>query len=100
MEKLEYHDAGAVKGNPPIVNGVRSHNVGNSDYSLHKIQPWDIWIEYRLNPFDADIVKRILRKKKEAGLTDKQARKLDYQKIIHICQERIRQIDEGVDYDF
>lgn len=100
MKNLEYHDVGTVKGNPPIVNGVRSHNVGNSDYSLHKIQPWDIWLEYKLNPFDADIVKRILRKKKEVGLTDKQARKLDYQKIIHICQERIRQIDEGVDYDF
>ena len=101
MEKEpEYHDVGEVKGNLPIVKGVRSHNVGNSDYSLHKIQPWDIWIEYRLNPFDADIVKRILRKKKEIGLTEKEARKLDYQKIIHICQERIRQIDEGVDYDF
>ena len=100
MKNLEYHDVGAVKGNSPIVNGVRSHNVGNSDYSLHKIQPWDIWIEYKLNPFDADIVKRILRKKKEVFMTEKEARKLDYQKIIHICQERIRQIDEGVDYDF
>ena len=42
---------------------VRSYNVGNSDYSQHTIQPWDIWIEYKLNPFDADIVKRVLRNK-------------------------------------
>jgi hypothetical protein len=76
---------------------VRNHNVGNSDYSKHKIQPWDIWIEYRLNPFDADIVKRILRKKAEGGMNEQEARKLDYQKIIHICQERIRQIEEGID---
>lgn len=78
-------------------NSVRSHNVGKSDYSKHKIQPWDIWIEYKLNPFDADIVKRILRKKAESGMNEREARKLDYQKIIHICQERIRQIDEGIE---
>ena len=78
-------------------SSVREHNVGNSDYSKHKIQPWDIWIEYRLNPFDADIVKRILRKKAEGGMNEQEAMKLDYQKIIHICQERIRQIEEGIE---
>lgn len=72
-------------------NDTRSYNVGESDYSKHKIQPWDIWIEYKLNPFDADIIKRVLRHKK----TD--TRKMDYEKIIHICQERIRQIDSGSD---
>lgn len=76
---------------------VRSHNVGKSDYSKHKIQPWDIWIEYKLNPFDADIVKRILRKKAEPGMTEKESRRMDYEKIIHICEERIRQIDEGIE---
>lgn len=70
---------------------VRSFNVGESDYSKHRIQPWDIWIEYKLNPFDADIIKRVLRHKK----TD--SRKMDYEKIIHICQERIRQIDNNED---
>lgn len=74
------------------IDDVRSHNVGASDYSKHKIQPWDIWMEYHLNPWDADIVKRILRTKS----TD--SRKLDYEKIIHICQERIRQIDEGYEF--
>ena len=78
-------------------SSVRNHNVGNSDYSKHKIQPWDIWIEYKLNPFDADIVKRILRQKDENGMTKQQARRLDYEKIIHICQERIRQIDKGIE---
>lgn len=67
---------------------VRSYNVGASDYAKHKIQPWDIWREYNLNPWDADIVKRVLRTKETDG------RRLDYEKIIHICKERIRQIDE------
>ena len=66
---------------------VRDHNVGESDYSVHLIQPWSIWIDYALNPWDADIVKRVLRTKQGED------RKQDYQKIIHICEERIRQID-------
>ena len=69
------------------VSDVRSHNVGASNYSKYKIQVWDIWKEYNLNPWDADIVKRVLRTKATDG------RRLDYEKIIHICQERIRQID-------
>ena len=75
---------------------VRDHNVGNSDYSKHKIQPWEIWIQYKLNPFDADILKRTLRTKVENGLSKEEARELDYKKIVHISQERIRQIDEGI----
>ena len=70
-----------------IPNEVRSHNIGASNYSQRIIQPWSIWLDYNLNAFDADIVKRILRTKE----TD--TRKMDYEKIIHICQERIRQID-------
>lgn len=72
----------------PNSEDVRTYNVGNSDYAKHKIQVWDIWKEYNLNPFDADIVKRVLRNK--AG----ESRKMDYEKIIHVCKERIRQLDE------
>jgi len=66
---------------------VRSHNVGESDYSQHIIQPWSVIQEYRLNYWDADVVKRILRHKQG------DPRRLDYEKIIHICEERIRQIE-------
>ena len=66
---------------------VRSYNRGSSDYSRRIIQPWTIWQEYNLNPWDADIVKRILRTKQG------DSRRLDYEKVIHICEERIRQID-------
>lgn len=65
---------------------VRDRNVGTSDYAKHKIQPWDIWLEYNLNPWDADIIKRVLREKPGQ-------RRLDYQKIMHVCEERIRQLD-------
>lgn len=67
-------------------NQVRKYNIGSSDYAKRKIQPWDIWLEYELNPWDADIVKRVLRNKQGQPRTE------EYQKIIHICEERIRQI--------
>ena len=69
-------------------DGVRSFNVGNSDYSKHLIQPWTIWQEYNLNAWDADIVKRVLRTKQG------ESRESDYEKIIHDCQERLRQLKE------
>lgn len=65
----------------------REYNVGSSNYSEHTIQPWSIWIDWNLNPWDADIVKRVLRTKADTS------RKEDYLKIIHICEERIRQLD-------
>ncbi len=71
-------------------NGVRTFNIGTSDYCSHIIQPWSIWIDWNLNPWDADIIKRVLRNK--LG----ESRKQDYEKIIHICQERIRQIETHI----
>lgn len=70
-----------------LAEECRAYNVGTSDYSQHKIQPWQIWYDYKLNPWDADIIKRVLRTKEGTP------RKEDYEKIIHICLERIRQIN-------
>lgn len=76
-----------------IPNEVREGNVGKSNYSKQFIQPWSIWIDYNLNPWDADLVKRILRTKEEAGMTLRESRLMDYTKMIHICKERIRQLE-------
>lgn len=76
-----------------IPNDVRKGNIGKSDYSKHLIQPWSIWIDYDLNPWDADIVKRVLRTKEESGMSERDARIMDYEKIKHICDERIRQLE-------
>lgn len=68
-------------------NSVRNSNIGASNYAQHIIQPWSIIQDWDLNYWDGDIIKRVLRTKN----TD--SRKMDYQKIIHICEERIRQIE-------
>lgn len=77
----------------------REYNIGSSNYADHIIQPWSIWIDWNLNPWDADIIKRVLRTKLNSS------RKEDYCKIIHICEERIRQIEteirtQAADIDF
>ena len=79
---------------------IRNYNIGASNYSSMPkgYQPWDLWKIFHMNPFDADILKRLLRTKTEPGMTPQESRKLDYQKIIHICQERINQIDEGYEF--
>ena len=79
---------------------TRNYNIGNSNYSSMPkgYQPWDLWKIFHMNPFDADILKRLLRTKAESGMTVAESRKLDYQKIIHVCQERINQIDEGYEF--
>jgi Mg2+ and Co2+ transporter CorA len=75
-------------------SGVRNDNAGTSNYSKHFIQPWTIWIDYpELNSWDHDIVKRVLRQKADAGYSEAEQRKLDYKKIIHDCEECIRQIE-------
>ena len=66
----------------------RQHNVGESNYSTHVIQPWSIWLDYpELTSWDHDIIKRVLRSKAS------DSRQMDCEKIIHICEERIRQIE-------
>lgn len=79
-----------------MAEDIRAYNIGESDYCKHKIQPWDIWIAYKLNPFLADMVKRLLRTKTEGGLSPLEARKLDYQKIKHIAMECKRQNTAGI----
>ena len=66
---------------------TRSYNVGTSDYAEKVIQPWSVWQDWKLNPWDADIVKRICRHK------DGEDEYIKYEKIIHICRERLRQLN-------
>ena len=62
---------------------ARKMNIGESDYSKHEIQPWDIIEEYGLDFWEGNALKYLLRKKN--------SRKEDLQKAIHYlekCVER------------
>lgn len=77
-----------------LTDSVREFNIGTSNYCEHVIQPWSIWLDYDLDPWDADIIKRVLRTKIEPGKSKKESRILDYKKIQHICSEKIRQLEK------
>ena len=77
-------------------NSHRNCHVGSSNYSEMSIQPWDVWKAWNLNPWDADIVKRVARTKQIPGMHPTLARIEDYQKIKHICDEMIAQLEASL----
>lgn len=73
-------------------SNVMSYNVGHSNYSKNKIQPWDIWEAYKgIDPWRLDIVKRALREKESDDPV------LDLEKIKHVCDKLI-DLYENSDY--
>lgn len=62
------------------MENVRESNIGESDYSKKKIQSWDIWRNWKLDPFEANVVKYTLRSKPGKRLED-------LKKACHYLQE-------------
>lgn len=60
---------------------LKNRQVGGTHYSKHKIQVWDIIIEYELNYFEGNILKYLLRRKDN--------RKQDLLKIQHYLEKLI-----------
>lgn len=72
---------------PNHFNDIRKNNVGESDYHERLIQPWAIWMDWKLDPWEADIIKRIGRNKSTEDYF------VRFKKIIHICEEKLRQLN-------
>ena len=49
---------------------VMAKQVGGTHYKGAKVQPWDIFMQYSLDPWSANVVKYILRFPKKAGKQD------------------------------
>ena len=86
-DKVSYEEYKAIL--KPLTH--RDTNVGTSNYAKMTIQPWDIWREHNLDPWRADMVKRLLRTKGEEDPVE------DLRKIQHICEELISQLEDGYD---
>ena len=97
MNKNEYRSGikiEDIKVENNIKENHRVYNIGSSNYASMKIQPWDVWKDWKLDPWDADIIKRISRTKEIPGKSFEDARIEDYEKIKHICDEKIYQLKE------
>lgn len=64
----------------------RKIQVGGSHYNSHAIQPWDIILEYKLDFWEGNALKYLLRRKGDA-------RKQDLEKARHYIDECLRQIN-------
>ena len=49
---------------------VMAKQVGGTHYKGAAVQPWDIFMQYKLDPWSANVVKYILRFPKKAGKQD------------------------------
>jgi hypothetical protein len=68
---------------PRMSDAERSKQVGGNHYKDHAIQPWDIILEYKLDFWEGNALKYILRKKLD--------RLEDLKKARHYLDEAIRQ---------
>jgi hypothetical protein len=81
---LQMHDA-AERGKPFMSDEDRKKQVGGSHYKDHKIQPWDIILEYGLDFWEGNALKYLLRSKSN--------RLEDLKKARHYLDEVIRQME-------
>lgn len=71
-----------VSADVPAEKGARHQQVGGDHYRVHKIQPWQIWEEYGLDPWQANALKYLLRAGHKEGVKASE----DYRKAIHYLQ--------------
>jgi len=76
------HNVELLAGQPDVM----MTNVGESDYSTKKIQPWDIIDEYNLDFYEGNVLKYLLR--------TKGSRKEDLEKIRHYIDKMLHDIKE------
>lgn len=68
-----------------VVGSTRQTQVGGEHYAKHKIQPWDVWDEYDLDRYTANVIKYLLRGGDKPGNTRLQ----DLRKARHYLDKAI-----------
>lgn len=68
---------------------ANDRQVGGDHYRrLGRLQPWDVWFAWELNPFQASILKYVVRYPKKGGVEDLEKAKHYLEKLIE--EERRR----------
>ena len=88
---MSHYDNLIEKDDQPL-----SYNIGSSNYAQMTIQPWEVWEAWNLNPWEADVVKRIARTKKIEGKSELESKLEDWQKIEHIAKFMINKLNKEV----
>lgn len=64
---------------------ANDHQVGGEHYLKYgDLQPWDTWMRWRLNPFQATILHYVVRYRDKGGIQDLEKAKHFLDKLIEI----------------
>jgi hypothetical protein len=75
----------------PVVPAKLANDIqhGGDHYKKYgDLQPWDLWAIYKLDPYEAAMLKYLLRWKDKDGV-------IDLEKLIHVAQKRIELHHQG-----
>lgn len=62
---------------------IDKYNIGSSNYADLPVQPWMLWERNKLDAFDGDIIKRLMRDNGRNNEIE------EMEKIIHVCRKCI-----------
>lgn len=72
-------------------NRANDRQVAGEHYMKYGgLQPWDVWWLWNLNPFQAAIVKHVVRYRDKLGLTDLEKAKHYLEKLIELEKDKAR----------
>lgn len=86
--KHGFHEPRMDNPNPVNADTVKSKQVGGDHYKGRRLQPWDLWEEFELDPWEANAVKYLLRWKDKNGVED-------LRKAIHYIEYLIEREENG-----
>jgi len=74
----------------PMSDDPAKRQVGGDHYvSQGRMQPWEIWKHYKLNPWEASAIKYILRRKDPAKRAE------DLRKAAHCLEYLVQMVEAG-----
>ena len=62
---------------------------GNHYNKYGDLQPWDVWLPWNLNPFQAYIIRYVVRYRDKDGLLDLEKARHTIDKLIELEKERL-----------
>ena len=70
---------------------ANDRQVGGDHYLQYgSLQPWDLWFPWNLNPFQAVIIKHLVRYRDKDGLKDLEKAEHYLQKLLEIERQRLK----------
>ena len=79
---------------------ANDRQVAGDHYMKHgDLQPWDVWAIWKLNPFQATILKHVVRYQDKMGITDLEKARHYLDKLIELEKEGRGWVEKTITYE-